>query len=637
MHWGRCSTRCSPVGLPSKPQPQWTLCCRCLDKEPVSPRQLTPRVSRDLETICLKCLEKDPRRRYTSAGELSAEVARHLKGEPIKARPLSVPGRAWRWVRRNPLAATLTLTAAVALVLGVAVSSFFALSERRSRVTTAMRLADQSDNIREQQPIRSLLLASEAVETTHRLGEPVLPVAHNALIAALQIVGGQPFRLDRFVTNPMIGAFPASIGYTFGPGRWLVCGEALIDLHAKDPFLHPLPLGKMPREFSPDGRWLVATDSAHGATLWDLNDDPAIRIELQGWVSEEERDQFRASAGTGPMPYHLFSPNGHWLLRGGGVWMPQSRTSGDLDSTSSPYNKVRLWALPPRDSAKPDVVLRGHTSPVKFATFSADSRWLVTGTADNSMRLWDLAGAEPDRNVQVFADDAGGEINNTRRIQNAVFLDPGRKLLTISPSEMRLWDLQQHPPTSVLLKSWRVPMKVAVSPDGSWLAAGYLVRMNIRGLGGIERRMRTDATTVWLYDLTSESFADSRVALAESGAAVLEFSANSRWLVTGRDKTARVWDLSSARLELTDNVQGRTGSGGSSDSKTGTPELTSAHVLRGHEWPLSQAAISADGRWVVTRALILAWRWGVSSPEHVFGTFPVESIRLFQWSYPHVL
>jgi serine/threonine protein kinase/Tfp pilus assembly protein PilF len=90
-----------------------------LDTEPRPPRQLNPKIDRDLSTICLKCLEKDPKRRYSSSLALAEDLERWLKHEPILARRTGIFARGNKWVRRNP---TSALLAASLMVLAAAAS-----------------------------------------------------------------------------------------------------------------------------------------------------------------------------------------------------------------------------------------------------------------------------------------------------------------------------------------------------------------------------------------------------------------------------------------------------------------------------------------------------------------------------------
>jgi hypothetical protein len=72
-----------------------------MERDPVGPRALNPRVDRDLELICLKCLHNDPRQRYGSAEALADELEHWLAGEPLTVRPPSLPALFRSWLRQH--------------------------------------------------------------------------------------------------------------------------------------------------------------------------------------------------------------------------------------------------------------------------------------------------------------------------------------------------------------------------------------------------------------------------------------------------------------------------------------------------------------------------------------------------------
>jgi predicted Ser/Thr protein kinase len=92
-----------------------------VNTEPVPPRLLNPKVPRELDTICVKCLEKDPRKRFAGAQELADDLGRYLTGEPIQARPPSVPFVVRHWFRQNLRATAWTI--GIGLAAGLIMSA----------------------------------------------------------------------------------------------------------------------------------------------------------------------------------------------------------------------------------------------------------------------------------------------------------------------------------------------------------------------------------------------------------------------------------------------------------------------------------------------------------------------------------
>jgi hypothetical protein len=106
-----------------------------INREPVPPSRLAPPLSHDLEAVCMKCLEKNPKRRYASADDLAADLARWERGEPTLARPVGWFGRQARRARRHRAVVAALLFGAV-LAAAVPVYSHYTDPDRPIKLAT---------------------------------------------------------------------------------------------------------------------------------------------------------------------------------------------------------------------------------------------------------------------------------------------------------------------------------------------------------------------------------------------------------------------------------------------------------------------------------------------------------------------
>jgi non-specific serine/threonine protein kinase/serine/threonine-protein kinase len=105
------------------------------------PPSLARQLRGDLDAITLKALEKDRSRRYGSPSELAADIGRHLRYEPVIARPASAGYRARKYIRRHRIG--VAAVGALALVMaGAAVAQTLQLR----RVTRERDRADRITN-----------------------------------------------------------------------------------------------------------------------------------------------------------------------------------------------------------------------------------------------------------------------------------------------------------------------------------------------------------------------------------------------------------------------------------------------------------------------------------------------------------
>lgn len=108
-------------------------------EEPVPLRQLQPKLPIDLETICLKAMQKDSAKRYSDCNSFADDLERYLRGEPISARPIGQAERVWRWCKRNPVVASLSTFAALAVTSTaiVAVASAWVVAGKNEQLESA--------------------------------------------------------------------------------------------------------------------------------------------------------------------------------------------------------------------------------------------------------------------------------------------------------------------------------------------------------------------------------------------------------------------------------------------------------------------------------------------------------------------
>lgn len=93
----------------------------------------------DLDTIVAKAMAKDPARRYATAADLAADLRRHLRHEPILARPTSAAYQLKKFAKRNKALVGGVCTTFVALASGlIATAVFAARAAERARQSERM-------------------------------------------------------------------------------------------------------------------------------------------------------------------------------------------------------------------------------------------------------------------------------------------------------------------------------------------------------------------------------------------------------------------------------------------------------------------------------------------------------------------
>ncbi len=139
------------------------------------------RLKGDLDTIVGMALRKEPSRRYAAVGDLGDDVRRHLRGQPVRARPSAFSYRAAKFARRHRVGVAASVALVVAMSVGVT-----------STVLQARIAERERDNARQQAETASRV--SGILVDMFRLSDP--DATRGATITAREVLARGAGRVE---------------------------------------------------------------------------------------------------------------------------------------------------------------------------------------------------------------------------------------------------------------------------------------------------------------------------------------------------------------------------------------------------------------------------------------------------------
>lgn len=265
-------------------------------------------------------------------------------------------------------------------------------------------------------------------------------------------------------------------------------------------------------DYSDDGRWIVTTGIDATIKIWDaaqhslvrtiaLEDGPATALALYGR---------RALTG------HANGKVGLWDLERGeklatvqrneaNIWAVAFLGEADRFAVASHDWKVTLWDV--RHPSAPLSVLEGHDNAVQALAVAPDRRLLASGSADKTVRLWNLDSLKRKRTYRGQRDF----------ITAVAFSQNGKRLAGGAlDGRIRVWSTSSRR-TLRLLRGHKGKVEdLAFSPSGTLLASASedgTVR-----LWNLDRRNSSRALTGHMGGATALAFAPSGQQLASASA-----------------------------------------------------------------------------------------------------------------------
>ena len=198
-------------------------------------------------------------------------------------------------------------------------------------------------------------------------------------------------------------------------------------------------------------------------------------VITQPFVTLEADDALRFAVDNASVRPEIFPRRRHTDQVTSVAFSPDGRqiVSGSDDQT------LRLWDVATGEEVRQ---LSGHTDQVTSMAFSPDGRQIVSGNGDQTLRLWDVATGEEVRQLS----------GHTGWVTSVAFSPDGRQIVSGSDDQtVRLWAAASGEELRQLSGHTDQVTSVAFSPDGRQIVSGsydQTLRVWIAAIAGLLAR-----------------------------------------------------------------------------------------------------------------------------------------------------